>query len=300
MEKQRAIKISSMVLALCLGGGAVYWYLGPEPERELNPVMRELAERSAALFAERLPRLPDVEDLLVVPRVGGRDEDRRLKTLLVDAVAGSRKYSVREWSALREKLESGGLFSQAMAAVGVDEEGPRNIAEAGRAAKQLGLAKVAVDAVLFIRATIDPGKRSDALGAKVELTAQFYQVKGQRELKDQAYTVSQSVESAWNRLYLTYKLRGMSFFLRMGLWLLFVIALPWVTIAFNRKLLSRKENSWNLMLLGFYTGLSMLAAWPLLLALSVDVFSAFLLLLLGGVSGWLHHDALDYTERRLL
>ena len=103
------MKIGAIMLALLLGGGATWYFLSEPPKRGLPPVMEALCTRVAADFSEQLPRLQNVEHLLIVPRVGTRDEDQQLKGIVMNAAQRAGKYSLHEWEAMKSRLDDGNI-----------------------------------------------------------------------------------------------------------------------------------------------------------------------------------------------
>lgn len=302
MEKQRMIKLSSIIVALLIGGGLTYYWLKDEPKRELNAVMKELSIKTAKELAQKLPRIQGFEEVLVVPIVGGRDEDTRLKDIITNEVAEVRKYTMKDWNHIRESLDNGALWSQFVSKIGlVEEEPPKTLEQAMKAAKVLGSTGMKLDGVLIIQGVFDQGPNEDALGAKVRLTARFYDLNSGKELKDQEVTAANGIESAWNLLYLTHKLDSFGFFSRFFLWMIVVCLQPWLLINLCRAVIRRKRNEWNMALLGTFTIIDTALAWPLLMTMVIPgLMGIVFLIIVFGICAYYNYDAMDYIERRLL
>lgn len=301
VDKQQAIKISSLIFALVIGGVATYYYMNRKVVRDLNPVMKELSIRVSKKFAEEMPRIQDLENVMVVAAVGGRDEDRRLKDIVVDAITEQRKYTIQTWDKLKEDLDENILMDIARRIGFGPTKEPRTIQQVSDTAKWLKRANLNLDGAILIDCHYDQGKRDDALGAEIRLTGKFFHLKTQKVLEDKTYTVGEKVDSVWNMLYITHKLDSYGFFSRFTVWVLLVLFQPWAFIQLNRMVLKQKKNELNMVLLGAYTFVDVAAAWPLLLICSPVGFGGIVILLAAtGLTGYYNFDALDYTDRRLL
>ncbi|MDF1664108.1 MAG: hypothetical protein P1V97_20235 [Planctomycetota bacterium] len=296
------IKLSSIIVALLIGGGLTYYWVKDEPKRELNAVMKELSIKTAKELAQKLPRIQGFEDVLVVPIVGGRDEDTRLKDILTNEVAAVRKYTMKDWNDIRDKLEDGPLWGQFIQKIGiVEEEPPKTLEQAKKAAKVLGTAGMNLDGVLIIEGVFDQGPNEDALGAKVILTARFFNLDTGKELKEEEVSASNGIESAWNLLYLTHKLDSFGFISRFLLWIIVVCLQPWLLINLCRAVIRRKKNEWNMVLLTTFTIIDTALAWPLLMTMVIPgLMGIIFLVIIFGIAGYYNYDAMDYIERRLL
>lgn len=305
MEKQRMIKLSSIIVALLIGGGLTYYLVKDEPKREMSKVLEQLSIQTARELAQKLPRLKGFEDVLVVPIVGGRDEDTQLKDIINNEVAFVRKYSMKNWDDIRKKLEDGPFWGQMISKIGlVEEEPPKTLKQAEDAAGMLGRTGMKLDGVLIIRGEMDEGPNKDALGANVKLTAIFYDLDendNATELIDESVSAENGIKSVWNLLYLTNKLESFGFFSRFLLWIIFVCFQPWALINLCRAVIRRKKNEWNMGLLATFTLLDTALAWPLLMTMIIPgLMGIVFLIIIAGISGYYNYDAMDYIERRLL
>jgi hypothetical protein len=302
VEQKRLLKVSTLIATLLIGGGLTYYFLSDEPKRELNAVMRELSIQTAKELAQKLPRITGMEDVLVVPIVGGRDEDKRLQDIINNEIAKVRKYSIKDWGYIKDKLSDGPLWGQFMEKVGIiNDAPPKNLEQALKAAKVLATTGMNLDGVLIIKGDFDQGPNEDALGANVRLTARFFDVKNKKELENQQKVAENGIKSAWNRLYLTHKLDNMGILPRFLFWALVVCLQPWLLIELCRLVLRRKRNAGNMILLAVFTLVDTALAWPLLMALtSLGLMSITALICIAGATAYYNYDAMDYIERKLL
>lgn len=296
------IKLSSLIVALIVGAGLTYYLVKEEPKREMSKVLEQLATKTAKELAQKLPRLDGFEDVLVVPVVGGRDEDTQLKDIINNEVAAVRKYSMKDWDDIRDKLEDGPLWGQFIQKIGiVEEEPPKTLEQAQKAAKVLGTAGMNLDGVLIIKGEIDESPNEDALGARVKLTATFFNLDTGKEMKDEKVQAEYGIDTVWDLLYLTNKLEKFGFFSRVLLWIIVVCLQPWLLINLCRVVIRRKRNEWNAALLGTFTVIDTALAWPLLMALVIPgLMGIVFLILIFCLCGYYNYDAMDYIERRLL
>ena len=238
----KPLLIICCVLAVGLGG---YWYFSQETPRELSPVMEELSIRAAKEFANKVPRIQNVENILVIPLVGGRHEDQHLKTIVTDAIARKRKYTIYTWDGLKEDLANGTLWQQAIDQMGfMSDHPPRNVAQGKKAAQVLENANLSIDGILFVKCLFDQGPRDDNLGAVVELEGDFYNVRKKQKIRNRDMTSRHEISSTWNRLYLTHKLQSVNFFVRFVLWCVIAFAPPWGLMPLTRLILKKRNNNW--------------------------------------------------------
>lgn len=295
-------KLISFGVTLVLGGIASWLYFSSEPKRELNAVTRELSVRVCRDFSERLPRLVDMEDVLLVPVVGGRDEDNRLRELFIEQISASRKYSFHSWDRIKAKLEGGNLWQIFVKKVGlVGEDPPKSLDEAAKAAKELASANYKIDGILIVKGLIDEAASNDGLGARVTLTGHFYDAKKRQPLTDVEITAEERIDSIWNRLYLTHKIDRMGAITRFVVWFLIGSLLPWGLLPVLRKILRAKDNTKSAAALALMTLVDVFAAWIFLMAVTEMSLGGLLFLsVIAGLSGYYNYDALDYIDRRLL
>lgn len=291
---------------IILGVGAIgllcYWYFSQEYKRELSPVMEELSIRTSRELAHKVPRIQNIENLLVVPVVGGRHEDQHLKNIVVDAIARKRKYTIYTWEGLKEDLEGGSLWQQAIDQMGfVSEHPPKNIAQGKQAAKVLKKANLNIDGILFVKCLFDQGPRDDNLGAIIELKGTLYDINKDKKVEKTLYS-KQEIDSTWNRLYLTHKLQSINFFVRFIMWCLIAFAPPWAFMGLTRWILKKRNNNWIVTYLIIIILIGVASSWPLLMSLGalLDFGTIFFFLILAGAVAKVNYDALDYIERRLL
>lgn len=302
MALAKIAKIAGIVLGVGAIAGVASWYLSQPRERELNAVMEELSIRTARDFSKDMPRLQDLENLLVITKIGGRDEDKRLRDIVLEAVERERKYTVITWSGLQEKFSEGGLWQQFIERIGLldDTAEPRTPEQVQSAVKYLGQANLPVDGALFIKCIFDQGPRDDALGASVELQGRFYDIKKKKEL-DHKVQARHAIDSTWNRLYLTHKLENFGFFPRILIFVLLLTLKPWALIGLVRMVLKKRENAWVFAAIGLFVAVDVLAAWPLLMTLgTIGLGSLVFFIIIGGASAYYNYDAFDYIQRRLL
>lgn len=302
MTKARAVKLGILGLVLLIGSITAYYVLRDTPKRELNAVMKELSIRTARDLTKKLPIIKGFENVLVIPIVGGRDEDTRLKDIIHAQVDNSRKYTTKDWAHIKERLSDGPLWSQFIEKVGiVEEDPPRTLEEAMRASKVLSTTGMKLDGVLIIDSEFTQGPDEDALGSSVELKARFFDLNNGKELKNKSVTARHGIDSMWNRLYLTHKLDGHSVLSRIFLWMLIVWCQPWLLINVVRAVVRKRDNTYNGVLLASFTAVDVTAAWPLLMALAIPgiLGMAFIIILIG-MTGWYNHDAVDYIDRNYL
>lgn len=299
----KVLKPLLIVGAIALIGFGIYWYFSQERKRELNPVMEELAIRTSRELAHKLPRLQNIEELLVIPVIGGRHEDEHLSNIVIDAISRKRKYTVWTWNDLQEKMENGTLWQKFIDNIGLmPGQPPKTVEKAKVAISALNKANIQIDGVLFIKCLFDQGPRDDNLGSKIELDGKIYHAGKSSVVKGYDLHSENGISSRWDRLYLTHKIQGINYFVRLILWALVAFGIPWVMMGPTRWVLKKRDNGLIaaylvcLVIIGIFTG------WFLLTAVGpiLDVGTIFFMLLLGGAVLWVNHDALDYIQRRLL
>lgn len=293
-------RVGIAMVLVAAGGGIAYWLLGGESERDLNSVMQELSIRASEDFAKQLPRVQDVEDLLVVPLVGGRQEDSRLAGIVSGAVERQRKYTVWSWAALKKNLGEGDRWGWLLDQAGIiPGQRPKTVEQARKIVSRLKTANRDIDGVLFIKCRFDQGPRLDCLGASVELTGTFYDGIKKTTVGGEL-TSRAAIESAWNHLYLTHKVGTYSFLGRLLIWVLIASIQPFLLIAVARWGLKQKNNLVNMALLAGMTLVSTSLAWVLILSFGLSFMTLAVVVVMGAGLGYYNYDALDYIERRLL
>lgn len=293
--------LSVIFIAVVVAYG-VYSLLPTDYQRDLSPVMEELSIRSAKDFANKVPRLQNVEDLLVVPIVGGRHEDQRLSNIVFDAIAEKRKYTVWQWADLEEKISNGSVWQQFLDKAGlVPGEPPKNEEEAQRAINLLNNANFSIDGVLFIKCYFDQGPRDDQLGAKVELKGQIYSAQKKKTL-EYRMIASNGIESVWNLLYLRNKIGSINYAVRLILCMLISFGPAWLFIGLTRFALKTRNNSWILTYLIALTLIGLVSTWSLLFVLPnlLDLLNLIFFMAVGGLIFYVNHDALGYIDKNLI
>jgi hypothetical protein len=294
------ILIVASIAAVGFGG---YWYFSQERKREMNPVMEELSKRTTKDFSSQIPRVQNVERLLVIAKIGGRDEDSHLEQTLVNSIANKRKYTVQTWREIQEKLDAGTLWQQFMDQMGwIDGQMPTTLEETQAAVKVLNTANIKIDGVFIIDCLYQ--EEEDSVGSKVALEGQIYKVNKRTSKLTKAgkhVEASNSIETHWDRLYLTYEVQSYSFFTRFLIWCLFSFAPFWVFIPTTRWVIKKKDNTW----LGVYIGLSIFSGtflfWFILAALaSINFGTVVFLIIVASAIYKINYDALDYIARKLM
>ncbi len=296
-DKLWKILVSSAALILIVG--VIVYFVTREPQREMTPLMHQLAVDVSSKLGEDLPRRDDVNTmLLLMSGPQARDEQKQFAEMLTDAVYRSAKYDIKTWDEVDKSLD-GGVIGWAQKKLGIiPGMAPTTIEHAKEVLAHLDEANVKVDGALLVQIkTFDEGKDRSGLGARITVAAQIYSHNSKKmsEVPD----VTREITSSWDRRYLAHTMSQQSIFWRFPLWFLLACGMPWALITVVRQVLSRRSNGWNIGLIVTFTILAVLLAWPLLFKFGIGggtiVGALFIFLMMG----YYNYDAVDYIDRKL-
>ena len=290
-------RIAIVVLAMGTLSGAVAWFLKESP-REMPPVLKELSDDVAGRFATAIPRTRDVNDLLIlILQRGNRDEEAQFRKVLKQKVRDAGKYKIEDWEDLKKKFNDN-LLQNMMAKINLlPGEDPKDLAQAKSALRILAKTGKEIDGVLLVDVT-EFNEGDEGFGAKVTCEGEIFSVAKDATI-DKVPTVSRSIDSHLDYVYLHHRLASATFVGRFLLWFLVAATQPFVLIQLVRGVVKRRKNELNLMLLAGFTVVDLALAWVLISAIAVGLGTGLLLLLLTGLLGYYNYDAIDYIERRL-
>lgn len=292
--------VVSVSVALTLIGVVTY-FVTRETKRTMTPLMYDIARDVTQEFARELPRTRDVNTaLFLVAGRGPRDEEEQFRDMLTRAVEATSKYRLTTWQDITEQLDET-LVGRFLSEVGLAPgQAPNSLDRAVKAVTHLERAGIALDGILFVDVVeFTEGPDQDGLGAKIALDGKLYSLKEKKVVGD-GPEVSQSIESAFDPRYVSYRVSQQSLIGRFVLWFLVAAGLPWAGIGVVRRVVKLRKNELNGLLLAAFTVADLLVFWFLVLALGTNPGSLAGLLFTAALMGYYNYDAMDYIGRRLL
>jgi len=299
-------KISLVVIAIGLVVGLVTWAVTGEEEREMTPLMEQLAVETIEEFGRKLPRVREIDRVLVlVAGRGGRDEEQQFEEMLLEDLARTGKYHVVTWD---EVIDDAGdsLVETFYKKVGmIPGEQPRSLRAATQVVELLETSNWGIDGILVVDVTeFDEGRHRAGLGTRVGLEGTLYSTRAETVVakvpEADAPKIEHAIESRTDIRYVRHWIGEQHLLLRLLVWFLASACLPWALIGLVRGVVKRKQNQLNLALLAGFTLASALLAWVLLFALGTGAGTVVGLVVVAAAMGYYHFDACDYIERRLL
>lgn len=299
------LKVSLALLVVGVIGWFGYSWWSQEKKREMTSFMYELSTKATKDFSRNVPRVQNVETLLVLPVIGGRDEDTLLQNMLIDKIANSRKYSVRTWSDCKKDLNNGNLWQQLLKQAGfLQERMPTNKAEVQKVLEIFSKANYQVDGVLLVKCFYQ--EEEGILNSVVRLDGEILRYSessliGGSRLIEQNKKIKgfASIDSFWDHLFLTSEIYSYGYAARFLAWLILSFGPVWVFYPVSFWVLKKKNNVYNGLYLSLIILVGVLSSWVFLsafahISLSVVIFHIFLT---GGLY-WVNYDALDFLSKK--
>lgn len=295
----KAWKVVTGLAALALLIAGVYWFATREKPRTMHPLLKEVAEESVVQFAEQVPRVRDLDNLLlIVAGRGNRDEEQQFVRMLEDQLHKAPKYHLETWRDVERQANStwlGQLYEKLNLIPG---EPPRSLEKAGEIVSRLDTANITLDGVLFVDVE-EFSEGEEGLGARITLEGVVWSRK-QKKVVETLPRITRAIESQWDHRYLSFQITQMNIIGRALLWFALSAAIPWAGIGVVRRVVKRRHNPLNLAMLIGFTMLDLVLAFVLLCALTFGPGTVAMLLLVAAAMGYYNYDACDYIERRLL
>lgn len=295
--------VVSVSVALTLIGVVTY-FVTRETRRTMTRLMEDIAREVTQEFARELPRTRDVNTaLFLVAGRGPRDEEEQFRDMLTRAVEATSKYRLVTWEDVTEQLGSSWI-GKVVSELGLTPGQPPNTFErAVKAVPHLYTANVQIDGILFVDVVeFTEGPDQDGFGARITLQGKLCSLndKGAPSQVTDMPKVSQAIESVLDPRYVSYRISEQSLIARFVLWFVVAAGLPWAGIGLVRRVLKRRRNELNGLLLAGFTLADLALFWVLILALGTGAGSVAGLLVTAALMGYYNYDAMDYIGRRLL
>lgn len=295
----KAWKVVTGLLALALLIGGIVYLASRTPTRKMHPLLHEVAAESVVAFASEVPRVRELDALLlIVDGRGQRDEEQQFMQMVEDQLQRDPKYRLETWRDVERQAKATWL-GQLYEKLGmVPGEPPHSLEKAGEVVNRLDTANITLDGVLYVK--VEEFTEGDGgLGARIALEGAIWSRK-QKAVVQKLPRVTRAIESAWDARYLSYSITQVNVFGRGLLWFALSAAVPWAGIGVVRAVVKRKSNPLNLAMLAGFTLVDLVLAFVLLCALTFGPGSLILLLVVAAAMGYYNYDACDYIERRLL
>jgi len=286
----RIAQIGFLVVATAAISWFLYGQLTAERPRELTPYERPLVTRVVARVVDELPRREQIRRLLVMPV--RFDLDGRITDQLVQEIRGTR----REYDVVDARDYMGkGAPSDAKAALETAEMLKKDARPDGflfpTVHREVPRDGVGTSVELELRLVPNEKKEDSAVDKARRLAAILWP-----ELdpsNDVAETPGESVKAAEridSRLSLDWfapTMQEQSSLLRLGLWLLLVVGLPFASTPVVHEVVRRENNKLNAAMLGGFTAFD--AGLAIVLMGLRPGISGLMLAGVGAVAGFLYN-----------
>ncbi|MBL4849134.1 MAG: hypothetical protein JKY65_26720 [Planctomycetes bacterium] len=306
---KNAIKfiVVSLILSTVVGG-LTFWLTRPTGP-QMTPLMRRLTDGVTKEFGEQVPVHRKVETVYILLNSGAsRTPEQEFQAGLEEAVHKSGRYKIQDWKTIEKWLEQEAnkvtlrnvVNKYLMGKDGTINE-PTTLEQLKGVIKELDAANYPdLDGVLVVDIKeFHEGPDEDGFGAKVSVEAKLWS-KREDKFVAEVGPISDEITSRLDLRYLQHNAGQTSWLLRFLLWVLISCGLPWGGIQVVRAVLKKRNNSATFTLLGLFTGVSVILAWPLLASFGTGGGTVVALLIAAGAMGYYNYDAIEYINRRLL